>query len=86
VVFVTEDDTQSGLDHVDGYRSVFLAIGPWVKHEYVSKTHTSLASIFKTVIRTSLRVSGQKTGRNQGLVNPDPGVAICPGCERWSNQ
>jgi hypothetical protein len=49
VVFVTEDDTQSGLDHVDGYRSVFLAIGPWVKHEYVSKTHTSLASIFKTM-------------------------------------
>ena len=38
VIFVTEDDTQSGLDHVDGYRTVFLAIGPWVKREYVSKT------------------------------------------------
>jgi YVTN family beta-propeller protein len=49
VVFVTEDDTQSGLDHVDGYRSLFLAIGPWVKHQYVSHTHISLASIFKTV-------------------------------------
>jgi hypothetical protein len=49
VVFVTEDDTQSGLDHVDGYRSVFLAIGPWVKREYVTKTHISLASIFKTM-------------------------------------
>jgi hypothetical protein len=49
VIFVTEDDTQSGLDHVDGYRSLFLAIGPSVKHEYVSKTHTSLASVFKTI-------------------------------------
>ena len=49
VIFVVEDDTQSGLDHVDGHRSIFLAISPWVKHEYVSKTHTSLASIFKTV-------------------------------------
>ena len=49
VIFVVEDDTQNGLDHVDGYRSLFLAIGPWVKHEYVSKTHASLASIFKTV-------------------------------------
>src|SRR5512140_3526139 len=49
VVFVVEDDTQNGLDHVDGYRSLFLAISPWVKHEYVSKTHTSLASVFKTV-------------------------------------
>ena len=37
------------LDHVDGYRSIFLATSPWVKHEYLSKTHTSLASIFKTV-------------------------------------
>ena len=46
---MVEDDTQNGLDHVDGYRSIFLAIGPWVKREYVSKTHTSLASVFKTV-------------------------------------
>src|SRR5262249_14277444 len=34
---------------VDGHRSIFLAISPWVKKQYVSKTHTSLASIFKTV-------------------------------------
>jgi DNA-binding beta-propeller fold protein YncE len=49
VIFVVEDDGQNGLDHVDGYRSIFLAISPWVKHQYVSKVHTSLASIFKTV-------------------------------------
>ncbi len=49
VIFVVEDDTQNGYDHVDGYRSIFLAISPWIKHEYVSKTHLSLASIFKTV-------------------------------------
>lgn len=49
VIFVVEDDTQNGLDHVDGHRSIFLAISPWVKKEYLSKTHTSLASIFKTV-------------------------------------
>ena len=49
VIFVVEDDTQNGADHVDGHRSIFLAISPWVKKEYVSKTHTSLASIFKTV-------------------------------------
>jgi len=49
VIFVVEDDTQNGADHVDGHRSIFLAISPWVKKEYLSKTHTSLASIFKTV-------------------------------------
>jgi DNA-binding beta-propeller fold protein YncE len=49
VIFVVEDDTQNGLDHVDGYRSLFLAISPWVKREHVTKSHISLASIFKTV-------------------------------------
>jgi DNA-binding beta-propeller fold protein YncE len=49
VIFVVEDDTQNGSDHVDGYRSIFLAISPWVKRENVIKTHVSLASIFKTV-------------------------------------
>lgn len=49
VIFVAEDDTQNGADHVDGHRSIFLAVSPWVKKEFVSKTHTSLASIFKTV-------------------------------------
>jgi DNA-binding beta-propeller fold protein YncE len=49
VIFVVEDDTQNGFDHVDGHRSIFLAVSPWVKHEYVSHAHTSLSSIFKTV-------------------------------------
>ena len=49
VIFVVEDDTQNGADHVDGHRSIFLAISPWVKKQYVGKVHTSLASIFKTV-------------------------------------
>jgi len=49
VIFVVEDDTQNGADHVDGHRSIFLAISPWVKKEFVSKTHISLGSVFKTV-------------------------------------
>jgi len=49
VIFVVEDDTQNGLDHVDGFRSIFLAISPWIKREQVTKQHISLASIFKTV-------------------------------------
>lgn len=49
VIFVVEDDTQNGLDHVDGYRSLFMVISPWAKREYISKTHASLASVFKTI-------------------------------------
>jgi hypothetical protein len=49
VIFVVEDDTQNGFDHADGSRSLFLAISPWVKHEYLGRKHYSLESIFKTV-------------------------------------
>jgi DNA-binding beta-propeller fold protein YncE len=49
VIFVVEDDTQNGLDHVNGHRSIFLAVSPWVKRQYVGKLHYSLSSIFKTV-------------------------------------
>jgi DNA-binding beta-propeller fold protein YncE len=48
-IFVVEDDTQNGNDHVDGGRSLFLAISPWVRHEYLGKKHYSLSSVFKTV-------------------------------------
>ena len=49
VIFVVEDDTQNGFDHVDGSRSIFLAIGPSIKPGYLLTTHASLSSIFKTV-------------------------------------
>jgi DNA-binding beta-propeller fold protein YncE len=48
VIFVVEDDAQNGFDHVDGHRSIFLAIGPAVKPGYLLKTHASLSSVFKT--------------------------------------
>ncbi len=49
VIFVTEDDAQSGQDHVDAHRSILLAIGPYVKHGYVSHVHASFGSILKTM-------------------------------------
>jgi hypothetical protein len=33
-IFVTEDDSQDGLDHVDGHRTVGLAISPYTRHGY----------------------------------------------------
>jgi len=47
-IFVTEDDAQSGRDHVDAHRSVLMVISPFAKQNYVSHTHTSIASILKT--------------------------------------
>jgi YVTN family beta-propeller protein len=49
VIFVTEDDTQGGQDHVDAQRTVMVAAGPYVRHGYVSHLHHSTASLLKTV-------------------------------------
>ncbi|MBN2088797.1 bifunctional YncE family protein/alkaline phosphatase family protein [candidate division KSB1 bacterium] len=48
-IFVTEDDAQGGLDHVDAHRSICLIISPYAKPDYVCHTHTSIASIIKTI-------------------------------------
>ncbi len=32
-IFVIEDDTQAGLDHVDGHRTPAYVISPWVKRD-----------------------------------------------------
>ena len=47
-IFVTEDDAQSGVDHVDAHRSVLMVISPYARRDYVSHAHTSIASILKT--------------------------------------
>ncbi|GIX06273.1 MAG: hypothetical protein KatS3mg115_0676 [Candidatus Poribacteria bacterium] len=49
VIFVTEDDAQNGLDHIDAHRSILLVIGPWVKRGYVSRTHANFGAILKTM-------------------------------------
>ncbi|MEZ4992978.1 MAG: alkaline phosphatase family protein [Saprospiraceae bacterium] len=48
VIVVTEDDAQGGVDHIDAHRSILMVISPYAKRDYVSNTHTSFGSIFKT--------------------------------------
>jgi hypothetical protein len=48
-VFVTEDDPQSGVDHVDAHRSILLVISPYVHHGYISHRHSSMGSIQRTI-------------------------------------
>jgi YVTN family beta-propeller protein len=47
--FVTEDDAQSGVDHVDAHRSILLVASPWVRPGAVSHQHTSMGSITRTI-------------------------------------
>jgi DNA-binding beta-propeller fold protein YncE len=48
-IFVVEDDAQNGVDHVDGHRTVALAIGPYIKRGSVDSTFYSHQSILKTI-------------------------------------
>ncbi len=47
-IVITEDDAQGGADHVDAHRSVLMVISPYAKKNYVSHSHVSFGSIFKT--------------------------------------
>jgi len=50
-VFITEDDAQGGVDHVDSHRSLLMVASPYARKNYVSKTNASFPSILKTAFR-----------------------------------
>jgi DNA-binding beta-propeller fold protein YncE len=50
-VFITEDDAQGGRDHIDSHRTLLVAVGPYVKRQYVSHVHASFPGLLKTVFR-----------------------------------
>ncbi|GAA4406422.1 beta-propeller fold lactonase family protein [Nibrella viscosa] len=49
LVIITEDDPQGGVDHIDAHRSVLMMAGPYVKRNYVSKTHANFGSLLKVI-------------------------------------
>jgi YVTN family beta-propeller protein len=48
-IFVVEDDAQNGVDHVDGHRTVALAISPYSKRGHVDSTFYANQHILKTI-------------------------------------
>lgn len=49
VIFVLEDDPQSGYDHVDGHRSICLVISPYTKRNQVVSTFYNQAGVLHTM-------------------------------------
>lgn len=49
MIFITEDDSQNGYDHVDTHRCATIALGPWLKRNYVSSVVYSINNFHKTV-------------------------------------
>ncbi len=48
-IFVVEDDAQNGVDHVDGHRTVALAISPYVRRGSIDSTFYAQQSMVKTI-------------------------------------
>jgi hypothetical protein len=48
-IFVVEDDAQNGVDHVDGHRTVALAVSPYTRRGHVDSTFYSNQSMLKTI-------------------------------------
>ncbi len=50
VIFIVEDDSQDGADHVDAHRAPAFVIGPWVKHGgQAIHTHYDQLSVIRTI-------------------------------------
>ena len=48
-IFVFEDDSQDGADHVDGHRAPVQIISPWAQHGKVINTYYSQISAVRTI-------------------------------------
>jgi YVTN family beta-propeller protein len=48
-IFVVEDDAQNGVDHIDGHRTVALAISPYTRRGIVDSTFYSQPSMLKSI-------------------------------------
>ena len=48
-LFFTEDDSQDGLDHVDGHRTVGLVVSPWVKRGVVDSNFYTIINMYRTI-------------------------------------
>jgi DNA-binding beta-propeller fold protein YncE len=71
LVFVIEDDSQSGGDHVDSHRSIAYVVGPYVKHKaVVSAPYTTIS-----MLRTMEEILGiGSINLNDSSANPMTGV------------
>ena len=49
LILVVEDDAQDGVDHVDGHRTVALAIGPFIRRGVVDSNNYNHSSMIRTI-------------------------------------
>jgi DNA-binding beta-propeller fold protein YncE len=50
-IFITEDDAQGWVDHIDSHRTVLLVVSPYARHNYASHVNSSFPGLLKTAFR-----------------------------------
>lgn len=48
-IFITEDDAQNGLDHVDGHRTVGYIVSPWTQRKAIDSTFYTTINMYRTM-------------------------------------
>jgi len=48
-IFVVEDDSQAGVDHVDGHRAPIQIISPWARHGAVDSHYYTQITMIRTI-------------------------------------
>ena len=48
-IFVVEDDSQAGLDHIDGHRAPIQIISPWAQHNAVDSHYYTQITMMRTI-------------------------------------
>ncbi len=48
-IFIVEDDSQSGVDHVDGHRSTAFIVSPYIKRTQVNHTYYTQINMVRTI-------------------------------------
>jgi hypothetical protein len=48
LIIVTEDDPQSGMDHVDNHRTIAVLISPHTRRGFTSSVHHGFSSLIRT--------------------------------------
>ncbi len=71
LILVVEDDAQNGVDHVDGHRTVALAIGSYVRRQAVDSNnynHTSMIRTIQEIFQIPARTRFLKSARAMSSV------------------
>lgn len=50
-IFITEDDAQGWVDHIDSHRTILLVVSPYARKNYASKVNSSFPGLLKTIFR-----------------------------------